>query len=84
MSAQKVLSLRSLSKKFGSVVANDDVSLDLHVGEILSMLGENGAGKTTLMNMLFGHCLIPRHGSAQLQPSKNMQVTLQPKLSFTC
>jgi len=45
MSAQKVLSLRSLSKKFGSVVANDDVSLDLYVGEILSLLGENGAGK---------------------------------------
>ena len=54
MSAQKVLSLRSLSKKFGSVVANDDVSLDLHVGEILSLLGENGAGKSTLLMTISG------------------------------
>ncbi|MCF6305163.1 MAG: ABC transporter ATP-binding protein [Rhodobacteraceae bacterium] len=50
-----VLSLHNLSKRFGTVVANDDVSIDLHRGEVLSLLGENGAGKTTLMNMLFGH-----------------------------
>ena len=57
MTADKVLSLEGLSKRFGSVVANDNVSLDLHRGEILALLGENGAGKTTLMNMLFGHYL---------------------------
>lgn len=55
MTSQKILSLNALSKRFGSVVANDAVSLDLHQGEVLALLGENGAGKTTLMNMLFGH-----------------------------
>lgn len=55
MTPEKVLSLNGLSKRFGSVVANDTVSLDLHRGEVLALLGENGAGKTTLMNMLFGH-----------------------------
>ena len=52
-----VLSLNGLSKRFGSVVANDDVHLTLALGEVLALLGENGAGKTTLMNMLFGHYL---------------------------
>ncbi len=55
MTNNLVLSLKALSKRFGSVVANDAVSIDLHQGEVLSLLGENGAGKTTLMNMLFGH-----------------------------
>ncbi|NNE80729.1 MAG: ABC transporter ATP-binding protein [Silicimonas sp.] len=54
---EQVLSLNGLSKRFGSVVANDDVSLTLRRGEVLALLGENGAGKTTLMNMLFGHYL---------------------------
>jgi general nucleoside transport system ATP-binding protein len=50
-----VLSLKGISKRFGSLLANDDISLDLRRGEIVALLGENGAGKTTLMNILFGH-----------------------------
>ena len=46
------VSMRHITKTFGKVVANHDVSLDLREGEILALLGENGSGKTTLMNML--------------------------------
>jgi len=63
-----VLSLNQLSKRFGTVVANDSVSIDLKRGEILSLLGENGAGKTTLMNMLFGHYM-PDSGSIDVANS---------------
>ncbi len=52
---QKVaLELRNITKTFGSVVANKNVSLKVRKGEILSILGENGSGKTTLMNMVSG------------------------------
>lgn len=46
--------LENVTKTFGSVIANNEVNLDIRRGEILSLLGENGSGKTTLMNMLAG------------------------------
>ncbi len=50
-----VLRLENITKRFGALTANENITLELAEGEVLALLGENGAGKTTLMNILFGH-----------------------------
>ncbi len=56
-----LLEMKHISKSFGSVQALKDVSIDLHEGEVLALMGENGAGKSTLMNILSGS-LLPQEG----------------------
>lgn len=54
METVSAIKMENITKRFGSVVANNRINLELREGEILSLLGENGSGKTTLMNMLSG------------------------------
>ncbi len=59
------LKIQNITKRFGSLVANNDISLEVQAGEILALLGENGAGKSTLVSILFGH-YVADSGSVQV------------------
>ena len=52
--SHKAVEMINVVKKFGDFVANDNINLTVHKGEVHALLGENGAGKTTLVNILYG------------------------------
>ena len=49
-----IFEMKNIVKMYGSLCANDNVSLHLNRGEILAIVGENGAGKSTIMKILYG------------------------------
>lgn len=77
--SEYAIQMKDITKRFGSVVANKNINLELKHGEILSLLGENGSGKTTLMNML-GGIYFPDEGSIKLD-GEDVTIT-SPKDSF--
>ena len=66
MSTRPLLSARGLRKRFGAVVAADEVNIDVPAGQRVSLIGSNGAGKTTFVNMVTGY-LEPDAGSIELE-----------------
>ena len=75
------IKMENITKRFGKVVANDHINLELHEGEILSLLGENGSGKTTLMKQLSG-IYFPDEGQIYVH---DKPVTIgSPKDAFDC
>ena len=79
MSKSPAIELKNITKTFGKVIANKNVSLQVNSGEILSILGENGSGKTTLMNMISG-IYFPDEG--QIFVDGNEVVIRSPKDAF--
>ena len=81
MEGTSAIQLKGITKRFGSVVANDHIDLDVKRGQILSLLGENGSGKTTLMNMISG-IYFPDEGHIFVE---GKEVTIRsPKDAFAC
>jgi len=79
--SEKVIELKGITKIFGSVVANNNINLDLYKGEILSVLGENGSGKTTAMNIISG-LYLPDKGDIYINGEKVMINSPQDSLKL--
>ena len=75
------IKMENITKRFGSVVANNAINMELREGEILSLLGENGSGKTTLMNMLAG-IYFPDEGKILVNGEPT--TIASPKDAFAC
>ena len=52
---KEILNVQGVSKSFGGVLANENISIKVNRGEIVGLIGPNGSGKTTLFNSIVGH-----------------------------
>ena len=66
---ENAVEFRHISMEFPGVLANDDISLEVHKGEVFALVGENGAGKSTLMNILYG-INTPTNGDVYIRGQK--------------
>ena len=73
-----MLTIKDVSKKYGSVTAVEDLNFSLEKGEVVGLLGANGAGKTTTMNMITGY-FPPTTGTISLSGRNVMQEPLEYK-----
>jgi ABC-type uncharacterized transport system ATPase subunit len=71
--SHRAVEMSGITKKFGNFVANEEINLTVHRGEVHALLGENGAGKTTLMNILYG-LLKPSSGYIKIN-GKPLKIT---------
>jgi branched-chain amino acid transport system ATP-binding protein len=80
MQNEVILKIENLTKRFGGVVAVDDVSFKLQRGEFLGLIGPNGSGKTTLINLITGF-VKPTSGKVVYQ---NKEITHKPPYAIAC
>jgi len=71
-----VISVRDVSKSYGGVVANKDITLDVQSGGITGLIGPNGSGKTTLFNSIVGYHPIDK-GSIQFEGEEISKLNVQ-------
>lgn len=81
MNSVRAISTNNLSKRFGHVIAVNNVNLSVNEGEIYALIGPNGAGKTTLLKMLVG-LLTPTSGSASMYGNDIIRTPVAVKRLF--